>query len=459
MTPPKIASTSLFSIQMLLRKIFKSENTDLFPTDGLKEPGMEKIFMPINNQNQLILDYQATQRELNGKTQQIESLESQLKEKTSVDQEWKVRFGILESENINLKDELIKVQEESSEQNIQNQQMIDVLIKSFKQNPILTAQLENITKQTEAAALGIGNDIQDIYSAAEHHGKDIMELANTYSGEGDRNNNEILAGIDNLAKAIEAFDSRTLYNQKLEIAVKNLVGSSENVRSLVKEIDDIAEQTNMLAINAAIEAAHAGQAGASFAVVAQEVRKLSGQSAQTGKNIFALAKAIEQDLTLLRQNLANAVKNDQEEIKRGREVVVSIRARINTNMNQTSERLVMIQQDDQAIRNKVSKAMVSLQFQDFTRQEVEHVIEPLQEMQNQTKNVLINYESFTHQMATQSLTNHYTIEVEHQIHQLVSEGNDPSKLSKKLDQSFFQGVQIIKNTDDMGDMNDNVTLF
>jgi len=386
----------------------------------------------------------------------IETLRNQLEEKNTLEQDLKTQVGMLKSENGVLSEELKKTQEESSYQHTQNRHMIEVLIKVCQQTPILTAQLENITQQTEAAALGIGNDIQDIYNAAEHHSEDIRNLAKTYSGDCNADDNEILIGVENLAKAIEAFDSRTAYNLKLEEAVKNLVGSSENVRELVKEIDDIADQTNMLAINAAIEAAHAGQAGASFAVVAQEVRKLSGQSAQTGKNISSLAKAIENDLTLLRQNLTSAVKNDQEEIRKGREVVVSVRERINANMCETPERLGLIHQDDENIRSQVSKSMVSLQFQDFTRQEIEHVIEPLNEMQIQAKNVLVDYDSFTHQFAADSLKNQYTVEIERQIHQLVSEGDTSSKLTKKLDRAFLDGIQKNKKEDDLGD---NVTLF
>ena len=386
----------------------------------------------------------------------IEILQNQLEEGTVLTRELKARIGFLESENLKLSEGLKNTQDQKLHLNTQNQQMIEVLIKFYKQAPIFTAQLDNITQQTEAAALGIGNDVQDIYKAAEHHSEDIRNLAKTYSGDCNADDNEILVGVENLAKAIEAFDSRTAYNQKLEEAVKNLVGSSENVRELVKEIDDIADQTNMLAINAAIEAAHAGQAGASFAVVAQEVRKLSGQSAQTGKNISSLATAIEHDLTLLRQNLTNAVKNDQEEIRKGREVVVSIRERINANMCETAERLAMIQKDDQNIRSQVSKSMVSLQFQDFTRQEIEHVIEPLNEMQIQAKSILVDFDSFTHQFAAESLKNQYTVEIERQIHQLVSEGDKTSNLTKKLDLAFLDGIQKNKNEDDLGD---NVTLF
>ena len=127
-----------------------------------------------------------------------------------------------------------------------------------------------------------------------------------------------------------------------------------------------------------------------------------------------------------------------------------------TEFCETAQHLEKIQQDDEDIRSQVSKTMGSLQFQDFTRQEIEHVLTPLGEMYTQATEVLGNYNAFFNQIKTQSLKNQYTIEIEHQIHQLVSKGENISKLTKKLDQFFLEGVQTNKKEDDLVD---NFTLF
>ena len=77
-------------------------------------------------------------------------------------------------------------------------------------------------------------------------------------------------------------------------------------------------------------------------------------------------------------------------------------------------------------------------------------------MYTQATEVLGNYNAFFNQIKTQSLKNQYTIEIEHQIHQLVSKGENISKLTKKLDQFFLEGVQTNKKEDDLVD---NFTLF
>ena len=362
----------------------------------------------------------------------------------------------LEIENNKLSEELKKMQEDSVRQNEYIQQMVEVLITLCKQSPILSAQLENVTRQTESAATGIINHCQDIYNAAEHHSQDLNLLANSYRNDSSLEENEILSGINILAKTIEAFDSRAIFNQKLEESVKKLVDSSESIEVFVSDISDIASQTNFLSLNAAIEAAHAGKAGASFSVIAHEIRKLSERSAQAGKNISSLAAVIEYDLALVRESLTNSVTNDQKESQKGRAVVSSIRKRMETEFCETAQHLEKIQQDDEDIRSQVSKTMGSLQFQDFTRQEIEHVLTPLGEMYTQATEVLGNYNAFFNQIKTQSLKNQYTIEIEHQIHQLVSKGENISKLTKKLDQFFLEGVQTNKKEDDLVD---NFTLF
>ena len=75
--------------------------------------------------------------------------------------------------------------------------------------------------------------------------------------------------------------------------IEKLEKLSENVGSFVNIINDISEQTNLLSLNASIEAARAGDAGKGFAVVASEIRKLADESKEATKKVESIVEEIQ----------------------------------------------------------------------------------------------------------------------------------------------------------------------
>jgi twitching motility protein PilJ len=83
--------------------------------------------------------------------------------------------------------------------------------------------------------------------------------------------------------------------QETSKRIKRLGESSQEIGEIVQLISDITEQTNVLALNAAIQAASAGEAGRGFTVVAEEVQRLAERSAEATKHISAIVKSIQHD--------------------------------------------------------------------------------------------------------------------------------------------------------------------
>jgi twitching motility protein PilJ len=161
-----------------------------------------------------------------------------------------------------------------------------------------TTEAGAITKKLLASAQKQAEEIYQVGDAVELMTSSIKEVdaSATRSADAARQTLAVTAqGTLAVHNSIAGMDGIREQIQETAKRIKRLGESSQEIGEIVDLISDITEQTNVLALNAAIQAASAGEAGRGFSVVAEEVQRLAERSADATKQIGLLVKAIQND--------------------------------------------------------------------------------------------------------------------------------------------------------------------
>jgi methyl-accepting chemotaxis protein len=257
--------------------------------------------------------------------------------------------------------------------------------------PVFISQLKEVIDQTELAALNLGDSFMNIIQRSKAQAGKAAAIFGSFSADaGNSKDSMIDISKKALANVVQDIKENIKRGEQSLTDLDKIIAGITNIREIMNEIEYIAEQTNLLALNAAIEAARAGEHGKGFAVVADEVRKLSARSNTAADKINNIIAKVETDIKWI---YSGTKKRTSESIMKASEDGIIIDNALNaidqTNL-EAKKQLDELIKESESLANDISNILISMQFQDITRQRIEHVIEPLLSLKKEIEEKMQN---------------------------------------------------------------------
>jgi methyl-accepting chemotaxis protein len=249
---------------------------------------------------------------------------------------------------------------------------------------------------------------KQINTSKQHTEQEICSLTDTFSKmskkigvllDNQKQNDDeaaisqLLEGVEGILKGVVGgLGKLNSAEQGITHEVEVLSKHTIKLESMANEVREVADNINLLSLNAAIEAARAGENGRGFAVVADEVRKLAGSSANTGTKI---KKAVEEIDEAMKQalNLAKSTAEiGSETIKNSAGFIDNVLIDIQATLNSFKENSQTLTESSEQIQQEVYHVISALQFQDRVTQMLDHAEHNLDDL-NQ---VLLSNKYITH---------------------------------------------------------------
>jgi methyl-accepting chemotaxis protein len=232
----------------------------------------------------------------------------------------------------------------------------------------LSAAAEELSAVTEEASRGLqqqNNEIEQAATAVNEMTAAVEEVARNAVSTSEASNQSTQAareGRDQVVKTVDAIQTMTHDVQNTAQMIEGLAAQGRDIGKVLDVIRAIAEQTNLLALNAAIEAARAGEAGRGFAVVADEVRALAHRTAQSTQEIEKMVAGIQNGTGEAVESMQQSNQRTHSTLEMARAAGIALE-QITQSIHQINERNLVIasaSEEQAQVSREVDRNLVNI---------------------------------------------------------------------------------------------------
>ena len=228
-------------------------------------------------------------------------------------------------------------------------------------------RLKDIASKVTTVSDDIQNQATTVAAAANQMVSTTADIARNCESAAqgsDQCKNITIEGLNKVGEAVANIRQQSEHTKDNAAKIEKLARQSNDIGSIVSTIDDIAAQTNLLALNAAIEAARAGEAGRGFAVVADEVRALASRTTASTQEISRMVKNIQSEASVATESISASVTN-METVAEDSQRIMDILNEITDQVTEVNTQITQIA--TAAEQQTAASSEISLHMQEITQ--------------------------------------------------------------------------------------------